>query len=199
MSVIADSDCLWSRRGHARAGVANGSMLQWLSLRRPARNASPVPLGAPSPFCCSVSLALRLYCLHASARSPLQSTVAMRALRARVSSSTSTTQHTQPTSAHTRLNCHGVLHVRQPHRAGASNEPGVANRGSPGDRWCRSAAARRRHVTACCGAGACPAASRDGMLWGRSLPGGVTAVSSGQLQATLGTGQLRAPTADSSR
>ena len=32
------------------------------------------------------------------------------------STSTSTAQHTQPTSAHTRLNCHGVLHVRQPHR-----------------------------------------------------------------------------------
>ena len=33
--------------------------------------------------------------------------------------------HSTPSQpAHTRLNCLGVLHVRQPHRAGASNEPG---------------------------------------------------------------------------
>ena len=62
--------------------------LRWLLLKRPARSASLVPLGAPHPFCCPVSLALLLPCMHASACSPLRSTVAMRALSAGASPST---------------------------------------------------------------------------------------------------------------
>ena len=76
----------WSpRRARApRRGGVNGSIASWLLLKRPARSASLVPLGAPHPLCCPVSLALLLHCMHASACSPLRSTAAMRALCAGV-------------------------------------------------------------------------------------------------------------------